>query len=180
MGEGFMGVDLIDSVHGLAQAASDVRAAIRWARSVDGDVPVGVYGISLGGYVAALVASLEDGLACAIAGIPAVDLPDLYRRHATPEIRRRAFESGALGPVADAVHSVVSPLVLTPRLPRERLFVFAGIGDRMSTSGQASRLWEHWGQPAVAWYPGGHIGFFFAAGLDAFVSSALVSSGVRA
>lgn len=178
MGEGFMSIDLIDSVHGLAQSASDVRAAMMWIRTVDGDVPIGVYGISLGGYVAALVASLEDGLACAIAGIPAVDLPALYHRHSTPAVRRRAREAGALGPEADAVHSVVSPLVLSPRLDRSRRFVFAGVGDRMSTSGQASRLWEHWDRPAVAWYPGGHVGFFFAAGVNDFVTDALVTSGV--
>jgi dienelactone hydrolase len=69
-GEGFMSIDLIDSVHGMAQAAWDVRAAIRWIRSQDADAPIGIYGLSLGGFVTALVASLEPGLACAIAGIP--------------------------------------------------------------------------------------------------------------
>lgn len=178
MGEGFMSVDLIDSVHGLTQSAWDIRAAIRWIRAEEGDVPIGLYGISLGGYVTALTASLEEGLACAIAGIPAVDLPGLYRRHSPPQVRRRALEAGALGPQADAVHSVVSPLVLTPKLPKDRRFVFAGVGDRMSTSGQARRLWEHWDRPAVAWYPGGHVGFFLAANVTEFVTNALVNSGV--
>lgn len=178
-GEGFMSIDLVDSVHGLAQAAWDVRSVIRWIRSESHpDAAVGVYGISLGGYVAALVASLEGGLAAAIAGIPATDIPDLYRRHSTPHVRRRAFASGALGPEADAVHSVVSPLVLTPRLAPERRFIFAGVGDRMSTAGQALRLWEHWDRPSIEWYPGGHIGFFMAAPVQRYVTGALASSGL--
>src|SRR5207248_3275064 len=80
-GEGFMSIDLVDAVHGLAQSAFDVRSAIRWIRAEHGEVPVGLYGLSLGGYVAALTASLEDGLACAIPGIPATDQVHLYRRH---------------------------------------------------------------------------------------------------
>lgn len=175
-GEGFMSIDLVDSVHGLAQAAWDTRAVIAWIRAGGGPrVPVGVYGISLGGYVSALVASLEDGLSCAIAGIPATDIPDLFRRHSTAHVRRRAWTTGALGPDADAVHSVVSPLVLAPRVERDRRFVFAGIGDRMSTAGQARHLWEHWDRPAIEWYPGGHVGFFLSSAVTRFVDSALTT-----
>jgi pimeloyl-ACP methyl ester carboxylesterase len=177
-GAGFMTIDLIDCVHGMAQAAWDIRSAVRWVHATSGDVPVGIYGLSLGGYVASLVASLDEGLACAIAGIPATDMPDLYRRHSPPAVRRRAVEAGALGPCADAVHSVVSPLVLRPRLPRERRYLFAGLGDRMSTFGQAERLWEHWDRPRMAWYPGGHIGFWFASSIGRFVSEALVDAGL--
>lgn len=178
-GEGFMSIDLIDSVHGLAQAAWDARSVIRWIRaSAPPEVAVGVYGISLGGYVAALVASLEEGLSCAIAGVPATDLPDLYRRHSPAHVRRRSLETGALGPLADAVHSVVSPLVLAPQVERDRRFIFAGVGDRMSTAGQARRLWEHWDRPAIEWYPGGHIGFFMAGGVQRYVTAALVAAGL--
>lgn len=177
-GEGFMSIDLLDSVHGLAQSVWDIRAAIRWIRATHGDVPVGIYGVSLGGCVAALVASVEDGLACAIAGIPAADLPGLYRRHAPPSVRRRAEEAGALGPDADAVHSVVSPLVLRPRVPQHRRYLFAGAGDRMSTSAQARLLWEHWERPQMAWYPGGHVGFWWARNVTAFVTAALAESGL--
>ncbi len=177
-GEGFMSIDLIDSVHGMAQAAYDARSAIRWIRATSGDVPVGVYGISLGAYVASLVASLEPDLACVIAGIPATDIPDLYRRHGTPAVRRRAVEAGALGPDVDSVHRVVSPLVLAPKPPRQRRFIFAGVGDRMSTAEQATRLWEHWNRPKIAWYPGSHIGFFMASSVSRFLAEALRESGL--
>jgi len=178
-GEGFMNIDLIDSVHGLAQSAWDARSVIRWIRvnSAPG-VAVGVYGVSLGGYVASLVASLEDGLSAAVAGIPATDLPDLYRRHATPRVRERALAAGALGPEADAVHSVVSPLVLAPKVPRDHRYIFAGVGDRMSTAGQARRLWEHWDRCSIEWYRGGHIGFFMAGGVQRYINGALAASGL--
>lgn len=178
-GEGFMNIDLVDSVHGLSQAAWDTRSVIRWIRSQSApDVAVGLYGVSLGGYTSALVASLEEGLSAVIAGIPVTDLPDLYRRHSTPAVRRRALDAGALGPRADAVHSVVSPLVLPPLVARDRRYIFAGVGDRMSTAGQARRLWEHWQRPSIEWYPGGHIGFFMAGGVQRYVTAALVESAL--
>jgi hypothetical protein len=177
-GDAFMSIDLVDTVHALAQSAWDVRSLIRWTRVVGGDAPVGIWGLSLGGYVASLVAALEDGLACAIAGIPATDILDLYHRHSPSAVRQRALEHGALGAEATAVQSVVSPLVLQPKLPRDRRYVFAGLGDRMSTSGQALRLWEHWDRPSVAWYPGGHVGFWWVGSVNRFVTDALISSGL--
>jgi dienelactone hydrolase len=177
-GDGFMSIDLVDTVHALAQSAWDVRSLIGWARVVGGDAPVGIWGLSLGGYVASLVAALEDGLACAIAGIPATDILDLYHRHSPSAVRQRALEHGALGAEATAVQSVVSPLVLQPKLPRDRRYVFAGLGDRMSTSGQALRLWEHWERPSMAWYPGGHVGFWWVGSINRFVTDALIASGL--
>ena len=177
-GEGFMTIDLIDAVHGFAQAAWDIRSAIRWIRFHDPDATVGLYGLSLGGYTAAMTASLEDDLACVIAGIPATDLVDLYRRHSPLKVRRKALESGALGPQAVDVHRVVSPLVLEPKPALDRRFLFAGVGDRMSTSRQARNLWEHWDRPRMAWYSGGHVGFFFAGNVSRFVEEALASCGL--
>src|SRR5437763_10099486 len=177
-GEGFMTIDLIDAVHGFAQAAWDIRSAIRWIRFHDPDASVGIYGISLGGYTAALTAPPEHDLASGIAGSPATDIVDLYRRHTPLKVRRRALEYGALGPKATAVHRVVSPLVLEPKPSRDRRFLFAGIGDRMSTSRQARRLWEHWDRPRMAWYAGGHVGFFWAGEVSRFVAEALAASGM--
>ncbi|EUA88297.1 hypothetical protein I551_5224 [Mycobacterium ulcerans str. Harvey] len=42
---------------------------------------IGINGLSLGGYIASLVASLEDDLTCAILGVPVADLVDLLGRH---------------------------------------------------------------------------------------------------
>ena len=178
LGEGFMSIDLIDSMHGLAQAAWDVRRVVTWLRAEQGAGPVGIIGHSLGGHVAALVAGLEDDLACVVAGIPVVDLPDLFRRHSTPDIARLAQEHGVLGPRSDVVHRVVSPLALACRVPAGNRFVFAGVGDRMATFGHAHRLWMHWGRPRLATYDGGHVGFFWSGGVRQFVSEALEESGL--
>src|SRR5205814_25034 len=53
----FPGEDVMDNVHGIAQSVWDVRRLVRWAAS-QSDQPVGVTGVSLGGFVTALVAGL--------------------------------------------------------------------------------------------------------------------------
>ena len=175
-GEDLMTIDLVDSMHGMAQAAWDLRRVIRWLRESQGATNIGLIGYSLGGLVAALVAALEDDLACVIAGIPVVSLPELFRRHSPPHITRLADAHEVLGRAADDAHRVVSPLAMDCRVPFERRYIFAGLADRMSTFGQARHLWLHWGQPTLAAYAGGHVGFFWSSAVRKLVDDALTES----
>ncbi|MDE3086006.1 MAG: alpha/beta hydrolase family protein [Acidobacteriota bacterium] len=178
LGEGFMSIDLVDSMHGIAQAAWDTRRLVAWLRREEGAEKVGVMGHSLGGHVVSLVAGIEPGLDCVIAGIPVVDLPDLYRRHSPPAIARRAEHHAVLGAPADAVHKVVSPLALDCLVPPDGRFIFAGLGDRMATFGHAHRLWMHWGRPRLATYEGGHVGFYWSGAVRRFVTDSLEAAGL--
>jgi hypothetical protein len=78
----FPGEDVMDNVHATAQAVWDIRRLLSWIRSQRPRSPIGMYGISLGGYVTSIVAGLEDGLTCAILGVPVADLVGLLGRHA--------------------------------------------------------------------------------------------------
>jgi len=175
-GATFPGQDVLDNVHAAAQSVSDIRRLVSWIRAGDPDAAIGITGVSLGGYVTSLVASLEDGLACAIAGVPAVDLVDLIEHHAglAPDDERRRMVT-----LAKRLGRVVSPLELTPRVPLEGRFVYAGLADRLvHPRHQVLRLWEHWGRPAIAWYEGGHAGFSRSKPIGRFVLEALVQSGL--
>ncbi|MHB8220875.1 MAG: alpha/beta hydrolase family protein [Acidimicrobiales bacterium] len=175
-GEDLMTIDLVDSMHGMAQATWDLRGLVRWLRERHEARDVGVSGQSLGALVCALAASLDAGLACVIAGVPVVDLPDVFRRHSPPDIARRAERFGALGNVADDVHRVVSPLAMSCVVPHERRYIFGGLGDRMSSFGQAHRLWLHWDRPALSAYHGGHVGFFWSGAVKHFTLGAMDAS----
>lgn len=177
-GTQMMSFDMLDTVHGLAQAAWDVRKTIAAIRANHPGAPIGLFGMSLGGYVVSLTASLEPGLDAVVAAIPAVDLPALFAHHCPPNLRKRAIENNLLGEPVQKVHRVVSPLALQPLVAKDRRFVVAGIGDRMSTPKQAYRLWQHWDQPAMAWFAGNHIGFFWSKDADRFVLDALRTSGL--
>jgi hypothetical protein len=106
-----------------------------------------------------LLSTLEDDLACAIAGIPLVDIPSAMIRHGF----LTAIDNGGSASLdtdhMDEIMRVVSPLASEPRLPVERRFVFAAVADRLVPPDQAVRLWEHWDQPRVEWYQGAHMTF---------------------
>lgn len=176
-GDEFLSFDLMNSVHGLAQSIWDVRRVLSWVRTQD-PLAIGIYGFSLGGYVAALVACFEHDLDAVIAGVPVTDFPALYESQSPVVIRHRAVEHGILGGPANDVHRVVSPLVLEPIVPRDARFIFAGQGDRMAHPRQAYNLWKHWGQPRIQWYPGNHMGFLWSGAVREFIDDVLIEQGL--
>jgi pimeloyl-ACP methyl ester carboxylesterase len=172
----FPGADVMDDVHATAQAVWDIRRLLSWIRSQHPGSPIGMYSISLGGYVTSLVASLEEGLTCAILGVPVADLIGLLGRHAgfrDDDPRRLTVE------LAEPIGRMMSPLSLQPRVPMRGRFIYAGVADRVvHPREQAVRLWEHWGKPEIVWYQGGHSGFFESRPVQQFVDAALAQSGL--
>jgi hypothetical protein len=177
-GDGFLSGDPIDTLHAEAQAMWDLRRLLGWLREDQAAPQVGVMGFSLGGYNTALLASLDAGLACAIAGIPVTDFTRTYYRHLPPlhveSVERHGLEETALRDLM----RVVSPLALEPQIPRERRWIFGGVADRLVPADQVRDLWEHWDKPRIAWYSGSHLTFRLHPSVAKLVLTALVDSGL--
>lgn len=171
-GAGFIVGDVANTLHALTQTAWDVRRVIGWLRE-EGAERIGLSGLSLGGYSTALVASLEDGLDCAITGIPPAEFGELTLYHASGRALRLAEAENITPDRISAALRPVSPLALQPKVPRERRFMFGGLADRFVPPGQVEMLWRHWEQPEIHWYPGGHLGFRFHPSVREFVHGAL-------
>jgi hypothetical protein len=167
--------DLLDAFHGVSQAVWDTRRLIQWVRA-QGATKIGLYGLSMGSYVSALLAGL-DNVDTVIAGIPVCDIPDLFVHHAPVDQRQEAEDKGVLGVHTRELFELVSPLSVTPHTTLENRFIFAGSDDKVSTPEQAERLWEHWGQPGIRWFAGGHVSFFWSSEVAPFVDHRLHKSG---
>lgn len=177
-GATFPSEDVLDNVHGVAQAVWDIRRLLSWLRSQDAESPIGLNGISLGGYLTSMVASLEGGLACAIVSVPLADLVELVARHAGVS---DYLDLGRMLTSAKPISRMISPLGLTPRVPLEGRFLCAGTADRLvHPRDEVTRLWEHWDRPQICWFPGGHTGFFRSRLVQRFIDGALVKSGLVA
>jgi dienelactone hydrolase len=176
-GQGFLAGNFLDTVHAEAQAMWDLRRLLSWIRSQQGD-PIGVYGLSLGGYNTALLAALDDGLACAVAGIPATDFRRLTWRHGPPLQIRYAEHRGLVHDEVSEVLSVISPLALAPKVARERRYIFAGVSDRLVPPDQPRDLWRHWERPRIEWYQGAHVTFRAHPRVARLVNDALRESGL--
>jgi hypothetical protein len=176
-GEQFLSFDLMNTVHGITQAVWDIRRLLSWIRA-QGATSIGLYGVSLGAYVVALLAGIEEGLDAVVAGIPVVDFPALFHEHSPVHIRARSIEHRIMGGVAEDVFKVVSPMSFEPKVPHDRRFVFAGYGDRLAFPEQARLLWEHWSKPRISWYSGNHVGYLWSGQVEKFLSESLAASGL--
>jgi len=176
-GDGFLSGNFVDTVHAQTQAAWDVRRLIDWLRAY-GAPAVGIHGVSLGGYTAALVASLDSKLDCAIAGIPPTCFLRLLRSQ-LPRFLLQVLEKTQY-PLdrVEEILRVTSPLALTPALPRERRFLYAGVADQLASPDQARDLWRHWGRPRMAWYDGSHVSFVWEQKVKALIREALEGNGM--
>jgi len=178
-GAELLSYNLLDFVYGMGQAAHDMRQLLRWLRA-DGATSIGVYGMSLGSYAGALLSGLEPGIDLLIAGVPLCDMAQMIDHHATAKMRARARQNGLGMEKLHDLYRVVSPLSWPSMVPADSIFMYAGVGDRMSTPGQAHRLWRHWGEPKILWYEGGHLAFLWSGRVVKFLNDALSESGFTA
>ena len=141
------------------QAICDLRVFLDFLYEDQGAPQVGVTGISLGGYTAALLASVDSRLAFAIPNVPLVSVADLVMEWHPISFATRGVMSALTLSLSDirrlvAVHS---PLTYPVKLDRSRLLIIGGVGDRMAPPKHARLLWEHWGKPELHWFAGSHL-----------------------
>ena len=155
-GQGFLGGDPLWTSAAVGQAIWDLRRLTGWLRS-EGAPVVGVLGGSLGGYVAALYASLDGRLACVLPHVPVVRLAKLVWTQ-LPEARRRELEAaGASEALLDEAWASHAPLRHRPRVAPEGRLIVAGAADRVCTPDHARALHAHWAGSEIHWFPGSHL-----------------------
>jgi hypothetical protein len=176
-GTGFLGLDVVDTLHAEAQAVWDIRRLLGWIRAQEPKA-VGAFGLSLGGYTTALYSSLEDGLDCVVLGIPLADVTRLLVRHAVPEQLQLALQRGYSLERVREVLRVVSPLEIAPRAPAAGRLMFGAVADRLVTPDQVRDLWRHWGEPEIVWYQGGHVTFRVERAVFAAIDRVLMANGL--
>jgi len=155
-GGGLLEPEMTNVLHLFAQAVWDLRRMVGWIRSKS-DAPVGLYGISLGGYTVSLASGFIDDLACVVAGIPAVDFTSLARDNEPSAYQAYGRDLQTDWNLVQEVMYPISPLTFEPRLSVERRFIYAGVADRVARPNQARALWRHWGRPEIEWLSSGHV-----------------------
>jgi predicted esterase YcpF (UPF0227 family) len=177
-GDRILSGDVMDWLHAASQAMWDTRRLLAWLRTHEGATDVGVLGHSLGGYAAALLSSLEEGIDCVVVANPAVDPSRLFWRNALSLATRYLKTAGVTEEKMSALLCAISPLALQPLVSRERRTIFAGVADRVVPAVEASSLWHHWEKPRIVWYQGTHHAFLGTAEGRALVATALRDAGL--
>jgi len=162
-GERFAAVDPAMLNEAVRRAVGEIFLVSRWLRERV-EAPVGLLGLSLGGYLAALAAGLTRDLAFVVPIVPPVCFGDLAWRFYRAS-RRRSGEITVTREQLRRAYRVHSPLTHPLQIPRERVLIVAGRGDRIVPPHHPRALAWHWGAPAMHWFSGSHVVPFGRRGL---------------
>jgi hypothetical protein len=156
-GELVVSADVVLTVEAFRQGVVDMIGASNWLRS-RGHPIIGIFGYSLGGYLAGILAAVRGDWAFAVLGgvghspvSPILDTP-LGRN-----IREDLEACGMLDRVKlQRAWKVISPFAFRPRVPKEKILMVAGRYDRIMLPASVRRLWRAWGRPRIQWMSRGH------------------------
>lgn len=162
--------DLINTIHFISQSIWDIRRLLDWIRR-QGATSISVHGISLGAYIAAVLAGVEE-LDRAVLGVGAVSLPAAKDFVLSKREHETIASYGLIGEQADALFRVISPALLGCQVPLEGRFIYGGVGDRFAPGG-TYELWKTWEKPSVHWHAGGHVSALMARSVWRYIFDAL-------
>jgi dienelactone hydrolase len=155
----FLSTDIGRSVTALSQGVRDVRRAASWLASrpeVDGD-RLGVTGISLGGIISSIAASVDPTLnraALLLAGGGLADI--LWEMPEAKRYRELWIASGRTREDLAALVAPLDPLTHAEGLRGKKVLMFAGTVDEVIPPAAARKLWEKAGRPPIRWLECGH------------------------
>ena len=141
----------------IAHAVHDFRIFLDHLES-DGVDRIAVTGVSLGGYMSALVAAVDPRIQVVVPNAPVTNLAEVIRQWfpANALLVAGSHLRGIDLDEAEAALAAHCPLNYAPMVPFERRMIIGGLGDRLAPPEQARWLWEHWGRCRLHWFPGSH------------------------
>lgn len=157
-GQGLFGSGLVAFNEAPLHAIHDLRVFIDYLQGL-GVEQIGVTGISLGGYTAALLAAIDERLAWCVPIVPAVSPVDAFLEwQPTGFLLSRLMRSQGIS-VAQmrGLLAVHNPLTYAPRLDGARMLIIGGAGDRVTLPRHVRLLHRHWPGSAMHWFAGNHI-----------------------
>ena len=157
-GHGFFANGISHLNESMAQTVHDFRIFMDYLES-RGVTNIGVTGVSLGGYAAALLAAVEARLKFAIPNVPVTSMFDLFLEWFPLNLPIKGLLALSGASIYELRHALAvhSPLTYPSLIDNNRLMVIAGAGDRLASPKHARLLWDHWDRPRMHWFPGNHI-----------------------
>ncbi|HEY6079245.1 MAG TPA: alpha/beta fold hydrolase, partial [Polyangiaceae bacterium] len=149
----FPGPDARLNVEGFRQAVFDLQNLVDFLLR-RGHARVGVIGMSLGGYTAALLASVEERLDFVVPVIPLSSLAEFAREQGS--LSAIAEEAATQQALLERIYRRIDPVARPALVPGERCLVVAAKADRVTPTTHARRLAIHLRAPLESFY-GGHL-----------------------
>jgi hypothetical protein len=160
-GQHAISADLGRTLLGFRQAVIETRALMSWITSRR-PAPIFLAGISLGGYLAALTACVDERPAGVVPIVTGASFARLvYEDFSLRYVRRDLEAAGIQQAELESSWALAAPGRWKPLVPREHILLMAGEYDPSVRPENTRDLWRSWGEPAIQWYPFGHTTLFF-------------------
>jgi len=147
--------NVVRTTEGFGQAIYDLRALVLWLRARNPQLAVAACGMSLGGYTAALWATI-DALDFLAPIIPVASWAEMMWSHGHAEHRALAERDGIDLPLLQRAMKLVSPLDREPKVLPSHVLVQSARGDKIAPPEQAERLAQHFSGVHLG-FTGGHV-----------------------
>jgi dienelactone hydrolase len=176
-GERCLSADLTTTFGAVTQAVVETRLLATWLRD-RGAPRVGLWGMSLGGWVGALAATLDDDWDALALWAPVAEPTAVLWESRLVDGMRAAIVAGGIN-AADLdseAFDALTPARRDPLVPRQRTLLVGAIHDQVVAPASIRRLARRW-HVDVRWVPHGHISLMLSrasvADTVAFLAAAL-------
>jgi pimeloyl-ACP methyl ester carboxylesterase len=157
-GELAITADLVRTGQGLRQAVTELRQLIAQLRA-RGSREFSVWGLSYGGWIGALLASVEE-LHSLILMEPIVDVSHaIWHSPAGLAVRRQLRPRGISPELIERHAHLTSPLHAAARFAAQNILLIAGEYDRIAPAEGIARLHKLWEGSEMLTVPQGHFGY---------------------
>jgi pimeloyl-ACP methyl ester carboxylesterase len=146
----FISHDLLHTVEAARQALADTRALVAWLRS-QGSTCVGLWGVSLGAWLAGLIACQDPHVRFAVLLTPVARMDRVVQELAFCEPLRRSLGNSVLQ--LDSLNLASH----APRAGRDHILIVESQHDLFAPVETVEELWRAWGQPEMWRLRHGHI-----------------------
>ena len=160
-GECYYGAEGQFTADSVRQSLLDVGVFLRWLRA-SGAPKVGVWGVSLGGWIALLTACYCEDVDLVVATVPACCLERLSRESLLSKKLMPKWRAASPAEAAEQLHAF-DPVYLEPVVPAEKIVVVVANHDEIVPARFPLTLAEKWKRISVLRYPHGHISINMSA-----------------
>lgn len=157
-GELMISADIDRTLHSVQQAVSDLRALIHWLKTHRSGKVV-LIGVSLGGLITNLTATLEERFDGLVSLFYANSLPCTIWETTPGKYIKRDFEKHGFNyEDLKKAWAVTIPSNYKPLIPKNNILLLSASYDKYIAEQDSKELWLAWDQPRRILYPYGHSG----------------------
>ncbi|HXG46305.1 MAG TPA: alpha/beta fold hydrolase, partial [Methylomirabilota bacterium] len=168
----FISADPLRTVEAVQQALVEISALAAWLQA-QGAPRVGLWGISLGAWLAAMTLTHDDQIDFGVVMTPVADMARALAELPFCAPARRTWGGGV--PNLEKL----DPALRQPRCDRHRVLIVKSEYDLFAPGETVERLWKAWHQPDIWRVPHGHISVLFSLRVTGRVVEWLAEHGSR-